>query len=328
MWCSVAFAAEGYVGAQVCGGCHRGQYTRQSRSHHANALRRGAAVDSFPFLPQVITTPDVEYAFIKSSSEFRVVISGAATKLNLPIDWIVGANDQGLTFFSRSADNNYVEHRLSYYRRKGGFDITAGQSQIPARALDVIGAPVSAHEASRCLGCHSTYLRSTPTGPDYESMIAGVTCERCHGPGAAHVAAMKSGSRDFKIKNPGKLSGDDLLAMCGECHRTEPPVGVAHDEPIVTRFQPVGLQMSNCFQVSNGKLTCTTCHDPHEDARRNDNTYYEAKCNDCHAKPSVKRCSTNSRTGCIGCHMPKVQPLAWVSFTDHWIRPSASGARR
>jgi hypothetical protein len=273
--CSIAAAADVFVGAEACRGCHPVQFASQSKSHHANSLTSAKEIDRFTYLPSGMTSiGGAKYSFTKTSSGFAVEVAHADTRVKLPIDWIVGANDQGLTFLSRTSSDRFVEHRLSYYRRKGGYDITAGQSGAAAPTPDVaIGAPVSPREASKCLGCHATSLQSTAGGPDYASVVAGVSCERCHGAGAAHVAAMKAGSADRKIQNPGRGSGDDVLAFCGDCHRTEPPPGVALDEPIVTRFQPIGLQMSACFTSSNGALTCTTCHNPHENARRGDDGY-------------------------------------------------------
>jgi hypothetical protein len=116
--------------------------------------------------------------------------------------------------------------------------------------------------------------------------------------------------------------------MCGECHRTEPPAGTSFDDPIVTRFQPVGLQMSACFQGSNGAINCLTCHDPHEDARRGDDAFYNQRCLRCHGGQAVKRCSIRPDNGCIGCHMPKVSPVPLVSFSDHWIRRSGGAVSK
>lgn len=316
---------EGYAGAQTCAGCHPKQFAKQSRSHHAEALHRGSEISQFAYLPEGRIAQGASYDFAKSSSDYRVIVGAGNERAEFTIDWIIGANDQGLTFFSQLAPGRYLEHRLSYYRRKSSYDVTAGHGRAPPDKLDAaVGVPVSAREATKCLGCHSTFVKDTATGPEFASVIPGVTCERCHGLGATHVSAMKVGRGERHIRNPGKLSGEELLAMCGECHRTEPPAGVSFDEPIVTRFQPVGLQMSACFQKSNGAITCTTCHDPHENARRSDDGYYEAKCRNCHAGPSAKICPVDTREGCIRCHMPKVQPIPWVAFADHWIRPPAS----
>ena len=82
-------------------------------------------------------------------------------------------------------------------------------------------------------------------------------------------------------------------------------------------FSQWACQMSDCFQSSNGKLTCISdCHNPHEDARRNDHAYYDrrsAMIATQNHQQNVVATNWPARTSCIGCHMPKVQPLAWVS---------------
>jgi hypothetical protein len=317
---------EGFVGAKICGDCHPAHFARQSRSNHAKALRPASELSS---LDGILEGTGVEsndpsaarYHFQKSKLEYAVEVVLANHRLKIPVHWVFGANDQGLTFFSGLSEGRFLEHRLSYYKHKEGFDITAGHPFGTSRTLEqAIGLVVSAEDAFKCLHCHSTYLRRTPSGPDFSSVIPGVTCERCHGPGADHVAAIRAGATQRRILNPGKLPGDELVWMCGECHRNEPPLGKRFDEPIVTRFQPVGLQLSSCFQKTNGGITCTSCHNPHEDVRRGDDAFYNERCLRCHAEASSTRCRVRSSEGCVSCHMPKTNPLPHLTFSDHWIR--------
>jgi tetratricopeptide (TPR) repeat protein len=70
---------------------------------------------------------------------------------------------------------------------------------------------------------------------------------------------------------------------------------------------------SKCFLNSRGRLTCTTCHDPHRDESAANRT----ACRGCHASAH-----TPSTTGCTGCHMPKrrTEDALHVWMTDHFIR--------
>lgn len=205
---------------------------------------------------------------------------------------------------------------MSYYTKREGFDITVGHNRRPVRSLDeAIGRLIPTEEVTRCFSCHATRVTKAFAGPDLTTLVPGVTCERCHGPGAEHIAAMKSGSGKVAIRNPGKLSGNELVWMCGECHRNEPPAGTSFSDPTVTRFQAVGLQLSGCFQESNGAITCTTCHNPHQDIRHDDASF-NARCISCHKQ---KACPVNASSGCVGCHMPKVSPAPNLTFSDHWI---------
>jgi hypothetical protein len=324
-FCGIALAQEGYVGATICGSCHPTEYESQSQSNHANALHRGSSAAQLPIpagKPGESTDTSVaQFEFRKAPADFSVTVTLGSEQKQIPIDWIFGAGDQGYTFFSRLSPRQFLEHRVSYYKRYAGFDITPGQRASTSNSLgDAIGTTLSSTEALRCLRCHSTYVKQTPDGPDFSSLVPGVGCERCHGPGTAHVKAMRSGASNHRITNPGKLSGDDLLLMCGECHRTEPPPGMPFDDPVLTRFQPVGLQLSACFQKSNGGITCTTCHNPHENAHREDDGFYNRRCSNCHNGAEQVKCKAQPAGDCVSCHMPKTTPLPYMVFTDHWIR--------
>jgi Cytochrome c554 and c-prime len=321
-------AQEGYVGAQVCGSCHPQEYKTQSQSNHANTLHPASTIARLE-VPGGSAAESTEinaarFEFRKASDEYSVIVKLGDQQKQIPIDWIFGAADQGYTFFSRLAGGQFLEHRLSYYKRKGGFDITPGQRvHTPLSLQEAMGMRLSSNEAFRCLHCHSTYVKQTPDGPDFNSVVPGVTCERCHGPGAAHVNAIRAGAAERRILNPAKLSGDDLLLLCGECHRSEPPPGMLFDDPVLTRFQPVGLQLSACFQKSNAGITCTTCHSPHEDARRNAADFYDRRCIGCHNGTSRVKCKVQPAGECVSCHMAKTRPLPYMIFTDHWIRGPA-----
>ena len=86
------------------------------------------------------------------------------------------------------------------------------------------------------------------------------------------------------------------------------------------------LRQSPCYVKSNGALTCTTCHNPHEPSaatsalRRNNDA-----CLRCH-KTSVEQMTASQRhpqsQDCAGCHMPKRRPTDAIHtrITDHFIQ--------
>jgi predicted CXXCH cytochrome family protein len=75
------------------------------------------------------------------------------------------------------------------------------------------------------------------------------------------------------------------------------------------------LRRSACFLKSNGKLTCTTCHNPHAAPRGEAAVrHYDSICRQCHAP--------HTETGsCIDCHMPKrrTEDVVHAVATDHLI---------
>ena len=65
--------------------------------------------------------------------------------------------------------------------------------------------------------------RSTGSGPRFgaAALPEGIDCQRCHGPGQAHVEAVRSGDKKaivLAIVNPGKLDRDRQLEACMQCH--------------------------------------------------------------------------------------------------------------
>jgi tetratricopeptide (TPR) repeat protein len=184
----------------------------------------------------------------------------------------------------------------------------------------------------RCLECHNTWVAHTPgTDNQYarESLLLGVTCERCHGPGAEHVAfhtVHSEADSAHKIVRPAQLSRDRQIDLCGQCHsnavkRRGPAFSYRPGEPLDNYFrtnlnkrreedhvanQVHYLQQSKCFQKSDN-LTCTTCHDPHRPPSSS-NGAAQRTCAKCHPPEHCKeqsRLPAGVRGDCVGCHMPR-----------------------
>jgi len=140
----------------------------------------------------------------------------------------------------------------------------------------------------RCPECHVTYAESAPAPAPpnaYQpaSLVMGISCERCHGPGRAHVDAMTN-KTPGNIINPAKLSRESQIAVCAQCHGGRRiPVTTAISNvpgaPLEQYFrqdqtnpgtiadvhgnQVSLLQMSRCYQTS-ATMPCSTSHDVHQ----------------------------------------------------------------
>ncbi len=203
-----------------------------------------------------------------------------------------------------------------------------------------------------CLFCHAGNAKFTDADkrrvdPD---TISGITCERCHGDGQAHIKHPSAAN----IVNPAKLTGAARDSVCEQCHlegetrivnpgkaMTDFRAGEKLENTVATYlFQETGetrpavsqveeLAASQCSQMS-GTLWCGTCHDPHGE-RVNRTRQVEAVCRSCHT--AISRAShPTAITECVSCHMPArtTTNIAHVAVTDHRIRrprekPQASG---
>ena len=96
------------------------------------------------------------------------------------------------------------------------------------------------------------------------------------------------------------------------------------------RFEITGsayrLRKSQCFLKSNGALSCTTCHNPHDVQHGEDATQrFTAVCRQCHGASLNQLVSAGKHTAstdCVGCHMPKrrAQDVVHTVMTDHYIQ--------
>jgi predicted CXXCH cytochrome family protein len=213
-----------------------------------------------------------------------------------------------------------------------------------------------------CLYCHVGRVNLLEDGSDrfaaepFAELSIG--CERCHGPGEAHVAhqqASRKTGRDDTIVNPGRLEPRLREAVCNQCHlqgertltrygrgffdfRPGEPLedcllimveGERVDERGQTRpvSQVEQMRSSACFQKSAGKLGCISCHDPHESpAAESRADYYRSRCLECHTDrgcslPVVEQSAAPAQGSCVHCHMPKLETkdVAHTSLTDHRV---------
>jgi hypothetical protein len=209
----------------------------------------------------------------------------------------------------------------------------------------LLGEAQSADSLRRCLGCHTTSPRAVlgRTGP--EAADRGIGCERCHGPGGHHIAAVELSFPDqavTRFRRTASGTRPTVMALCGGCHGTTGRA-MPQDTPAATvRFQATTLPWSRCFQEGRGALDCLTCHDAHRSGDEPP-AFFEAKCLTCHSTVGTETgtgpgaaCPVNPRADCLSCHMPKVPSIVpHVTFTDHYIRvrkdpdpsaPPAAGA--
>jgi predicted CXXCH cytochrome family protein len=208
----------------------------------------------------------------------------------------------------------------------------------------------------QCLFCHANRAEPVELSvnryrePTFRGHAIG--CERCHGPGELHVRGQELvDGQDVSIVNPRHLEASLRDAVCQQCHllgdyRIERPGREPFDyRPglTLTAFMTVlerasrsgnkavrhfeQMRESGCFRGSEGRLGCTSCHDPHSvPAAEQEAAYYRKRCLACHEQrlcdlPAAERLARNREDSCVACHMPVSAntDVAHNATTDHRI---------
>jgi hypothetical protein len=328
---------DAYIGSPSCAQCHPGEFAAYTRSGHAHTLRPAAQTPEARKLNgSTFDDPEhqgVRWKYMINDGHLWTERHEGEQIERFLIDYAFGSGRHATTFVTltdRTPDRpTMIEHRLTKFTHKEKPDITPGQGQASRSNSQRIGSSGRHYPTwatLKCFECHTT--ATSKRGPlvlDEATMIHNVGCERCHGPGRAHVLAAARDVDDAALAMPfglGRWTAADEIRLCGACHRL-PEMGdhalIRPDNAVLVRFQPVGLMQSACYAGSKGTLSCTTCHDPHAKTST-DRSAYEAVCLSCHKGPAQTACKVSPASGCVSCHMPRRDVSRGMMMTDHWIR--------
>jgi hypothetical protein len=324
-----------FLGPDACAECHRAKVVSQKNTHMGKALLTAAESEILRANPK-LTFRQGPYAYQilrEGNGSVYTVMDGTNT-ISIPLVYCFGSGEAGQTYVLQYRDK-YYESRVSFYDSLRGLDITMGHTpNLPKNLIEAMGREMGMEETRNCFGCHTTNGVNGKT-LQLDHLMRGVTCEACHGPGETHVTAMKAG--EFKQKqvfNPKTLSTEELSNFCGSCHRSWEQVALMGLRGVNNvRFQPYRLTNSKCYDSDDKRISCTACHDPHQERKR-EAAYYDAKCTACHnatAKAAAVKLNASSKrvaqvckvgkAKCASCHMPKLEiPGSHFKFSDHQIR--------
>jgi len=269
------------------------------------------------------------------------------------VDYAIGSGDHGTTYLHRTRDNKLVELPISWYSEKGGhWGMSPGydRSAHPGFSRPASYRCMFCHNAYPTLPKGYAAVEGATVFP--AELPNGIDCQRCHGSGAAHAEAARQRRPPEEIRgaivNPARLTPELRMDVCMQCHLEttsadlpgslmkfnrsvfsyqpgEPlgdysqyfdhAPGTGHDDKLEIVSEAYRFRQSVCFLKSQGRLTCTTCHNPHQSAMAEPNRV----CANCH-EPQTAALHTGGGS-CVACHMPKRQAsdAIHIAVTDHRI---------
>ncbi len=349
-----------YIGMQTCRSCHQNVYetyihTGMGQSFdHATKTKSAAKFDKHA----IVYDPDSDFyykpywedstLYIK---EFRLENGDTTHSRTEQISYVIGSGQH--TNSHLIDENGYVyQAPITFYTQDGKWDMAPGfEGGANSRFSRII--------ATECMTCHN-HLPDHVAGSEnkYKAVPRGIECERCHGPGELHVKEKLAGNIidtskyvDYSIVNPANLPVELEVDICQRCHLQGtavlnedktffdfrpgmklnevmnvflPRYTNAHDKFIMAS-QADRMRLSKCFTI--GKLSCTTCHNPHYSIKATAVENYNNACMDCHQKAEETLCTAPQaervavQDNCVSCHMPKSGSIdiPHVRITDHFI---------
>lgn len=347
-----------YVGMETCASCHQEIYetfikTGMGESwHFATKQKSAATFDQHTIVYDSLNNFYYQPYWRNDSliiKEFRIANNDTVHLKEEHVKYIVGS---GQHTNSHIYDNNgYLSQApITFYTQKGMWGLAPGfDSKLANRLNRIVG--------KECITCHNSLPKFVKGSENkYLDVPLGISCERCHGPGEAHVKKKLAGEKvdtskyiDYSIVNPGRLSKDLQMSVCQRCHAQG--VSVLKEGKDYEDFQPGkhlsevmevflpkydGYQtkfimashadrtaMSACYQKSD--MTCISCHNPHVSVKFTPREKFNSACINCHKATDQNQllCSLpepkrmEKSNDCSGCHMPVSESIDIPNVTIH-----------
>lgn len=270
---------------------------------------------------------------------------------------VMGSGARARSYIHQTSNGRMVELPISWYAQENSWGMAPGYDKPDHAGFTRIitnrcmfchnGYPFSAMKADRPGWDHDpSFIGEIPMGID---------CQRCHGPGEEHIREAYNPTSLERVRktitNPARLGAERQLDICMQCHLETPfrtpksvlrfgrsfysyrpgePLsdyivhfdyeeGAGHEDDFLIVSAAYRLRKSACFQQSS-KMTCTTCHDPHESLPPSERAaHYRQVCLGCHEVESHFQSAD-----CTECHMParRTKDVVRVVMTDHFIQRS------
>lgn len=327
----VHYNGDRFAGSSSCIPCHKNIYQTHLESSHYNSssIVNGQTLKNhFDNWSNQLELTDVEVEIARDGQTYvQNTYSKTTGELvdKSSFDVVIGSGVKGQSYLTFKGDSLF-QLQASYFR------LIDSWINSPGFPNHKYSRPVT----DNCIKCHVTFaknknFRGNTNVYERESFMYGIDCERCHGPLKEHVdyrSGNLTDSEEDVVVKIDTLGRQLKMDICVQCHSGLRAIQVK-DNPFsfiagerldkyaknynfgrpeaeldVHGNQYGLLKSSECYKNS-ATMSCTTCHDPHQNQRGNEE-HFNSKCIECHSSPEKLHTTPNfnSRDNCISCHMP------------------------
>jgi len=336
-----------FAGSAACRTCHPAQWTAWSQTGMARMLRKAepsAVMADFNALDHSVQGTQVARAQTRDGQFFFDLRRSTGTWDRYRVDYVIGSKWQQ-AYATRTPNGDLHVIPLQYNRLEKAWlnywRIIDPPDSTRADVTVFHGLRNATSYQQNCAPCHTSQVQER--GFDE----AGVNCEMCHGPSAAHAKGEPTNWSFSSVDNR------RYVEVCAQCHAQS---AVREPQAFPPRYQRrpyaefsrkafyrdgrfrettfivESFERSACFR--KGTAHCGHCHNPHPaDAAANPVSLKyrddpDRMCLQCH-QPSYAEQSHTRHTGeaarCVACHMPKIMNALLFKARSHQIddRPNA-----
>jgi len=221
---------DGYVEPGACAECHREISESYARTAMARTFGIVRSDNEFPELKRGDFRHEASEEFFtvyaRDGSSYikrhQIGFDGAATTVfESKIDYRIGSGNHARSYISRTKAGELIELPITWYVENGGYWAMSPGYDRPDHA------GFSRKIGFKCVSCHNGYIQTQSDAAEESARFPdrlpeGIDCQRCHGPGGAHLEAARQGASVDRVRgsiiNPARLSQDRQMEVCMQCH--------------------------------------------------------------------------------------------------------------
>ena len=286
-------------------------------------------------------------------------------ELRSEVNYVVGSGNHARSYLHEEPGGKLYQLPIAWYTQENKWAMNPGYDSPMHMGFSrrVTYDCMFCHAGVPNLPAGADRFNYSETSDFGKTEFTAISCENCHGPAADHVKLARAKAAPETIKqsivNAGNISDQAELDTCQACHLEttsgklphsvqtidssiyswrpgqalsdyrisfDHPTGVGKDDKFEIAGQAYRMRISKCFTASEGRMTCTSCHDPHKvPENRTANAIQSCRVchtptkSDCTEKPELRAAAQDN---CIQCHMPqrRTEDVVHVVMTDHYIQ--------